>query len=796
MKIRNLSKYLIISVLLLLSAIILFACGPKETPREYTASANGSVVEEIVGGKTAYKAIPDKWHEFLGWFNGNRKYSEEEVLIVNKNTPTKMEARFATSAKQAFNRHLESFYNDYVQGEAKEGEYFNYNITSTLNVSKNDESYQKDVLVDGYIDFEESSQFSFEIKDENKTDFAFYYDDNAENGAIYLQIGEDKYSWTDIGLLTNLILSLPQSSQGIWNLENLISDEKTRTLVTEYFGAKNPMGFVNIVQNYENTSIINLSYHKILNLLKNYADSSSDASMISKLIHSLTCEYDFSHLPEMILTITTTYQNLGNVEYVKDIQIDFNLNRDYVVNFDGKKYTIPQMDASLKIENFNFEFSNQANGIDQEKLSSFPQPEMNMINVHADGEVDFISQGETESKIVDKYTVEFDADLNPLALIAFKKGEQNSYDDIEWEKLGFLSFKISLVQENDADAYQTQQLRHNQNFTSMNNRFGYEYTDYINILIDTKNNGANAYIYLALYTPYTPYTRSYIFNHSFNIPSLLNMLDGQENEEFDSKAILGLLAGMVAGGVQLGEGESWTGILQDLLSEFLGLFNVDKEIIDNSFTSNDNGFDLSLPQIRTKIREYEQETIKSIINLGTTELNLDKKIFGDDEVDGINHISVKLNPSIQNSVVKNADGDYLSKQGEVIIDQFNSAHPVIVKISDKTGISEITSSMTMQSLLSLIGSQTTIQNAILSDGSEVSEFINNKGQSNNTADKKINMIIEDIQILSQEGDVAQIKVVLQFKDYSNGIGNFGDVVYENLSIPYGLIVFETSVELL
>ena len=64
MKIRNISKFLLLSFVLLLCAIMLFACtGKEETKREYLSSGNGAVVTETVAGKTVYRAVPDKWFE-------------------------------------------------------------------------------------------------------------------------------------------------------------------------------------------------------------------------------------------------------------------------------------------------------------------------------------------------------------------------------------------------------------------------------------------------------------------------------------------------------------------------------------------------------------------------------------------------------------------------------------------------------------------------------------------------------------------------------------------------------------
>jgi len=797
MKTKKIFKSLTLSLVLLLSAIILFACTEKDdVKREYLSSGNGCVVTETVGGETVYRAVADDWFEFVGWYDGHRKYSEEEVLIIKKNTPAKMEARFKTSAKQTFDRYLNSFYNNYVVGQQKEGEYFNYNLTSEVVCTRNDENIEKNAVINGYIDFGKSSQLSFEIKDKDKADFALYYDNSSENATVFLKIDEEKHSYSDMGLLTNLISVLPSSSQTPWSINELIKDEEAKDIINKYFGVKNPMGLINQVENANNASIINISYHKVLNILKNIADNSSNASSLKKLIHSLTCEYEFNQIPDMILEITTNYENVEGCEFIKDFEIKFNLKSDYIVNFDGTKVTIPKTQFNLKVNTFSYGFSESANAISNEILSSFPQPTVNMINVHTDGELDFISKTKETQIVVDKYTVEFDADLNPLALVSFNKDREGNYYDIDWEKLGFLSFKVSLIAEAETNAYEEQQLRHNSDYTSQNNRFGYTYSDYINVLIDTKNNGANAYVYLALYSPYTPFTRTYIVNHSYNIPSLLNMIASPTNSindaSIDSNFILKMLLALVSCGLDIDSGANSNEIFQNVLTEFLGLFNIESETVNNNFNTTESGFELSLEEIRTKLRNYEQEML-SDIGFSNIELKLDKVLLGDDQNDKITHIVLNMNKSKFDQVVKNTQGDYLSGDGDVLIDEFNNAHKVLVGVSEQSGISELTNINSLEGLLVLKGNVITLEKGILSDGSEASEFINNKGQTNNTAYKKIKMTIQDIEVLSSNETSLQIRVVLQFKDYSNAVGNFGDEIYKNLGVPYGLIVYQTSI---
>lgn len=786
-KSKNLLKIVIIAFIMMLSSVILFACtGENDVKREYISNGNGTVVYEKTADGEVYRAVPDKWYSFVGWYNGNVKYSDNAVLTIKKSTPAKMQARFATSAKSSFDRYLESFYNTYTDGENKEGEYFNYSLIGKATSTKDAVTNEKDLAINGYIDFNSSSQFAFEVKDKNSTDFALYYD-NTENGTIYIEINGEKYTYSDIGLLTNLYSSLPATSQTVWNIDSLVNDENTAYLINQYFGIKNSMGFIKNVENNGNSSVITLSYHKILNFLKNIADDSKQASPLQKLIYALTCEYQNSDLPEMIIKITTNYQTISEREYVKDFTISYELNKDYTINFNGNKITLSQMQVVLSINSFDIGFSSQANEISNEVLASFPEATVNMINVHTDGELDFISEdntsGETVRTVVDRYIIELDADLNPLALVSYKKDREDNYYDIEWEKLGFLSFRISLVPETDATALTAQQERH------------HEVYDYVNILLDTKNNGANVYFFLGLYTPNTLFTQDYIFNHSFNIPSLLKILENEDevattSSQVNSNTIMKMLSAMVTASLGF-ESQDPNEVVYELITEFLTLLNVNTEIIDNNMVVTDDCVELSLADIRTEVRNYEKDILRKAIGISGN-IKLDKKIFGDDEEDKITHLSISMNKPTYNSVIKNSEGDYLNNEGEVIIDNFNDEHKVLVAISEN-GITELNNSVSIEDVLALKGKTLTISEGVLSDGTTTTVFANNKGK-----EKALELIVEDIEIVSITEQTAKVRVFLQFKDYPNtlpSIPMIGEEIYNLTGIPYGLILFEKTVQI-
>ena len=754
-KIKNISKFLFLPLILLLSGVILFAC-QKDIDFKYSISGNGAVIES---GTNQFTAVADDWHEFVGWYNGNVKYSSNQTISVKSSTPL-LQARFSTSGKATMNRNLSGLYNTYVQEESQSGEYFNYSMQSNAVTLQEDSRSLDQLNINGYIDFGSSSDFALTIGD-----FAIYYVNTTESATIYIQIGEEKYSFADMGLLTNIFTSLSQPSDDIWSLDNLITKENTSYLINQYFGIKNSMGFVSAVENNENSSSLTISFNSVLEFFQNIADSSVDATTLQKLIHALTCEYENESLPNMTLKIITNYQTSENKEYVKDIEIEYFVSKDYVINFNGNKTTIPTMTFNFKINNFDYGYSNQANAISSEILQSFPEPTVNMINVHADGELDFLSVVEESSTIVDKYKIEFDADLNPLALASFKKGKDVSYYDIEWEKLGFLSFRVYL------DPTTAVLDRHN------------NVSDYINILIDTKNNGANAYVFIGLYNPLTLFTKSYIYNHSFNIPGLISTLEGKnssETQQVSSNTIMKMLMTIIGVGMELESSTNLNDTLNDLMINLLKSLNVNTEIIDNNLKNTDDGISLSLAEIRSQIRKYEQEIIRSTLGIGNTDIELDKILFGDDEKYGITHLAINMNDTKTNTVVKNQDGKYLSANGEVITDNFNAQHTLISEIT------EISLPSNPEEILALKGSQITATQAKLSDGTLTNVHVNNKSK-----EKPLELVVEDVQIID-----GKVRMLLRFIDYANSLSSLpkiGDEIYKLAGVPYGLILYQATI---
>ena len=131
---RNILYIVALAFVFLFSGMLVGCGGKKETI--ILSSGSGSVSESVnaVGDKV-YTATADKWNDFLGWYNENVLFSEDEVIILDGDEPEKLTAVFATNAQQALDRLCQSMFNKL---QPQESEYFNFASSCYLAVKSDD----------------------------------------------------------------------------------------------------------------------------------------------------------------------------------------------------------------------------------------------------------------------------------------------------------------------------------------------------------------------------------------------------------------------------------------------------------------------------------------------------------------------------------------------------------------------------------------------------------------------------------------------------------------------------------
>ena len=747
------------------SSAFLFACNKdKNVPVVVEAGENGTIEKINDGGNDFYIASPDDWYMFVGWFDGNRKYSENPNLKITKNTPKKLKARFTTTATLSFDRIFNSLYNSYKTGINARGEYFNFLGEGVFKFNQ----VENNLSLGGSLNFLGKGNQIY-LKSKGKNNFSFIYNDNLTNGCIYLEKNDEKIAFNDMGLLSNFFKSLPNPGENNWNVENVLNNEYLYYQFDQYFGYLNAFGLVSSVSNTSNKTELTISFNKLLTLLKNFYNSFPEGSVGKDLIDVLIGCYEEGNFPKITIKITVNYKG-DESENIKDLEIDCSIDRDYYLNIGQEGLVIPQGNINFKLNNLKYGFSDELNKVGDDELNSYPISEQKMVNAHIDGNLYFIEEGEEDS-VIDNYTIEFDADLNPLALLVFKNEEMN-LNNIEWEKLGFLSFRVVLKPSNDENIALEQYSRHKGS------------TDYINILIDTKKFGAKVFVYAACYNPATLFSSSYLINNSFDLPGLLSYntskatleREGIDNENANILAISKLIKSLLNLNLNIDENnlsKSFYEIISSFLSEKFNthLYLEEEKII------------IDVENIRNEIRELEKE---NGLTLAGNPIKTDKYLFGDDK---ISKVELRFESFSKNTVKKDINGNYLDKNGDDITGAFNKKHTLVTDILAVVGEEEFT----LDELSNLKGSSIVASEFMLSDGSQTDKYIDCDGNNVNLSLKVQNVIVGE-----EESGEIEVKLILFINSPTHTVitltNSISNILYEYFKIPYGLFEYSIKVK--
>ena len=116
---------LFVFAVVFLTAGFLFACKQKKET-VVTFSGNGTVSSQTLeDGCKAYTATPDEYNDFLGWYDGQSLYSNSATIIIDQNTPEKINAVFGSNAEISLQRFLSATNNLDLNQEKK---YLNFSI--------------------------------------------------------------------------------------------------------------------------------------------------------------------------------------------------------------------------------------------------------------------------------------------------------------------------------------------------------------------------------------------------------------------------------------------------------------------------------------------------------------------------------------------------------------------------------------------------------------------------------------------------------------------------------------------
>ncbi len=762
---KRITTLIVVFLMIICSSIFLFACEKKETDQyNITASSNGSIQKVKIDNEVYYNAMPSDWYTFDGWYDGVKLYSNNPSLKITKNTPKNLVAHFATTGVLTFDRILNSFYNTYKTGLAEDGEYFNF--YSRGEFIKDSEVNR--MALGGFLNFENGTS-QIHLLSEGDSNLSFIYDGKTNDERLLFGVGEKKIAYSNAGILTNFISSLPSAGSEAWNTEKIIGEGYYQ--FNQYFGINNISGFVEKVENSGNKSVLTLNLQRIFNMLKNLRPSLKEGTALKFLADILVSEYEEAQIPRMSVEINVDYAG-EQIEEIEKISFVFSLSNDYSLNFGGNKVVIPKSNFSLVFDNLKCGYASSSNSIGEDELNSYPVSKYNMLNSRILGNMSFLNGDDFE---VDDYNIEINADINPLALISYKrKGE--GFDKIDWDKFGFLSLRINLVPATTTDGLKEQKERHNGG------------SEYLNFLIDTENKGAKLFVYSELYNPNSFFSTNYFLNTAYDIPSLLEYVYSNKNESSmanNDNSEYNLVASIFKQLLEICINFDKNDANQAIFDLILDIFD-ENDMIRNNLKLSSDGIILELTEIREYLRELEVKNGLVLTIFDTkTPIKFDRHAFGDDKYN-ITKLKFNFSSVGYGEVKKNEEGFYLNSENQPIVNQKAKSVSLI-------GINEIDilkdSEFTLEELYALVG---TIVNASgeFIDGSVSDEFINNKNEK-----VVIELDILDIKILKEDNGKADIKVYLQIHDSQNPNVDetLGSIFKNYLGIPYGLFVYETSV---
>ncbi len=767
---NNLKGTLLVFALMLtitLSSAFLFSCG-KNYDIKVATTGSGQVVEEKINKEKYYVANADDWHIFIGWYDGNRRYSENPKLKIGKNTPKKLEARFATTARLSFDRILNSFYNAYKDGLSQEGEYFNLKADAKYTFTNGDDLIENDLTFGGYLNFEgKGNQLFFKSKESDN--FNIIFDEHNENGIVYIDNNGQKTSFDQIGMISNFLESLPKPSDESWSTKNILNSPTAFYQFEQYFGYTNAMGIVESVTNTNNNSSFVINFNKLLSTLKNNYPNFEDGSFLQKLANVLIGNYFDKSFPKISIKSEIEYFKDNN-QQIKNLNIEFLLEQEYLLNFESGNLVIPKGKITISFDCIECGFSLSPYQFDED-LSTFPKPNQKLLNLHLAGDLSFISnEGDTEN-VKDIYRVELDADINPFALLPFNKNKLN-YQDIIWDNLGFLNFRVVLVSATNETDIAEQYKNHKGE------------TDYLNLVIDTQKYGANMLFYASLYDARTLFSNSYFFNNSYNLPELFSLSENEskdfslktkyQNEEFGYK-ISSLIKTLIDLCVNFDKNDLNTSIY-NIIFKYFG----ENGLLSENLSLSDEGIVLKTENIRNFIREKEKDA--GLTYLGYP-IKTDRKIFGEDD---ICRLVLNFDSFQYGSVIKDADGNYIDISGNNIVGDYNKKHPTVMKIKQISALDD--KLIDLDALSNLKGQVVEADQVILSDNQISQNYLSINGKY-----EKLKLKIINYQVQETDEDAVKIKFVLSIvaPDKNELNISFSEIL-AMMDIPYGLYVYETE----
>ena len=747
---KNFIVFLFLSILFLTAGIFV-GCGEKT---EITSLGHGQVERKVdKDNNELYTAIPDKWNEFLGWFEGDKLYSSDPMLAVPSGHHKKLQARFGTNGEISVNRAMEGIAKT-VEGKEQD-KYLNISFDLLTTVTENDELKNYTLSVDASLSISgDEHVVTVSLKDEQGYEkMSLNLHIGVESSKLYFSLDGDQFAY-DVPCKFENIKPITSS----FTIQQLAGENYQA--IASVLGYDNQLGLFESVENTENKTKLTIRVDKILDYLKN-------------IVLPNLAESDV-WMKEFIETFTKKYQGFGKELPVIKAFLEIDYQNDVFQSFAGKisfeedykleleeTYLIKAGTTEIKMISFDVGYSQSAQ--EKQDVSSFPA-EINVANMQLEGKINFLQKNIVtyDYTILDSYNFNLNSDVNIFAFAKAMKDNTINWDKIDWENFGYLSLSMALDDS-----------------VKSNNHNGQ--TNYLSVLIDTEKFGPNLMIYAGLYNSHmSPVTAEYVLNNTFYLPKVMSAYGDSvtdafpEEKQVDTDVIINALKGMIGmvlASETLNTNEVIFKFIEGIMSENVEGLEILKDCF--VFEEGDNSEKGKIVLAVDAVDHIIKEGVSNISSwLGYASFT--DNLFGQ----YTSHVSFDFENIIYGKV------DQFVKDQDIA--SYNQAHKTIVSVSEQQHIAAIddatlTEQNLGESLDALVGQELEVE-VVLSDGEKVTNFVDYLGQEVATK-----LTVHSYKIVSQDEGQAKVEIYFTYAQ-----GTLAKVLYTH-DIPYGLVALEKTI---
>ncbi len=820
----SVSAFLAVALIVVLCCVFLI----KKDP--YVVDGLGSVeVVENEDGTKSMKATPNKWYEFIGWYEEGEEtaYSTSSELKLEDNTP-KLTAVFKTSAKQSIDRFLNGLHNKYaefangeVSSQAVEDEFLNLDLGFNMGYDTGSKQGNLEFKLGGYLNFQgKDNQISLTIKDVEKNEYVanLYYVDNVNEAKLYVKVGEKEYAY-DMPSFSSVLGNLSPASEGTWTLESVISSlmegQDTSSImnsINSFLGVNSNLDISadnsgnNAIFSFDISDIINSTLLSLKDTDLTLILGEETGAILNDVLDIVLNDYDNditnpnpTPYPEFNLNFNASFEEVNGVEYLSGLTVSLNTpESDPKLVLKDSEYT-----TTVTIDNLtvNADLDASRNAIPTEVMADFEDVDViNILNFHVDGNMYLmdgyseVGENDVETMVynpIDSYNIELNVDINQMAILNAVEGNTINLEKIDWNNLGLLSFRIYL------DETKT-------NATNNSN--------YIDLVLE------NSKLYLHAEANYPGGATIFIdkiISAVYDMPELVNAIIELTNKEdaqitsnnsvaFASvneniskeQTIVGSIVSILN---RLINQHSVNEILPDLIKAIVGIAS--KDIAINDLIINNLSYDENFGTVLALGAKGDDNSVTEKLQITVTidfmgspvpvTIDLASALFGQNA----KFLALDFNNFNYGSISSLGNGNYMNSGDEInFVEDWKLRHPTtIVSIKNIEELNSLT--LSESEIINFLINKELSATAILANGDEVTTDVYYQGED---PIQELKVKIFSAKINSIENGKANVTIYVGRYLNSKIMGfipTFDTIGFDMLGFPTGLYEYNFNVTL-